>query len=205
MVVLLALGLGQGAAQAEPRELTLDAQASRIVIHVGKSGMLRFAGHEHDVLVDSLRGKAVVDPERIERSSVDVTIDAASLRATRKGAPAKDLAEVQANMMGPKCLDAARFPGIRFVSKAVSGGRAAVGARDLTIRGDLTLHGVTREITLPVRLQIGPDSLEATGTMTIRQRDFGITPVSIAGLVSVKNELPVTWRFVARRAISPGR
>src|SRR3954471_17274391 len=172
MVVLLALGLGPGAAQAEPEQLTLDVKASRIVIHVGKAGMLRFAGHEHDVLVDRLHGNAVVDPERIERSSVDVTIDAASLRVTREGAPAKDLAEVQATMVGPKCLDAARFPGIRFVSKAVSGGRAAGGARDLTIRGDLTLHGVTREITVPVRLQLGPDSLEATGAMTIRQRDF---------------------------------
>jgi polyisoprenoid-binding protein YceI len=105
LVILLSMGLGQGAANAEARQYTLDPKASQIVIHVGKSGLFRFAGHEHDVVVGSFRGKAVVDPEQIERSSVEITIDAASLRITGKGRPAQDVSEVQANMTGPKCLD----------------------------------------------------------------------------------------------------
>jgi polyisoprenoid-binding protein YceI len=199
MVLLSVLGLGEGAAQAESRQYTLDPKASQIAVHVGKAGLFGFAGHEHDVVVGNFRGSVTLDPEQLGRSSVDITIDSASLRVTGKGEPAKDVPEVQATMVGPKCLDVARFPSIRFVSKSVSAGRASGAARDLAIRGDLTLHGVTREITLSVRLEVAPDSIRATGATTLRQKDFGITPISIGGVVNVKNELALSWRLVARR------
>jgi len=199
LLLMCALGFGQGGAPGAPRPYTLDPSASQIAVHVGKAGLLRFAGHEQDVIVGSFRGTVTVDPERIERSAVDVTIDAASLRIDAKGKPAKDVAEVQATMLGAKCLDVARYPSIRFVSKSVSAGRGDAGGRDLAIRGDVTLHGVTREITISVRLELGADSLQATGTTTLRQKDFGITPISIAGVIKVKNELPVSWRLIGNR------
>src|SRR5690242_4506800 len=112
LVLMGTLGIGLGGAGAAPRPYTLDSNASQIVVHVGKAGLLRFAGHEQDVVVGSFRGTVTVDPERLERSAVDLTIDAASLRVDGKGKPAKDVAEVQAIMLGPRCLDVARFPNI---------------------------------------------------------------------------------------------
>jgi len=200
MVVLQALGLGTGVAQAEPRQYTLDPKASEIVVHVGKAGLFRFAGHEQDVVAGTFRGKVNVDPEQIGQSSVELTVDAASLRVTGRGESARD---VQAKMLGPKCLDVARFPSIRFVSKVVTVDHGAAGVRTISIRGDLTLHGVTREITLPVRLELGPDSMRATGATTLLQRDFGIKPISIVGVVNVKNELALRWRFFGRRTLKP--
>jgi polyisoprenoid-binding protein YceI len=202
MATALSLGLGQGVASADSRQYSLDPKASQILVHVGKSGLFRFAGHEQDVLVGNFRGKVNVDPEQIGRSSVDITVDAASLRVTGRGESAKD---VEAKMLGPKCLDVARFPSIRFVSKTVTAGHGTAGVRDISIRGDLTLHGVTREITLPVRLELAPDSMRATGATTLLQKDFGINPISIAGVVKVKNELALSWRFVGRRALNPGQ
>jgi polyisoprenoid-binding protein YceI len=197
MVVPMALALAQGgAARAESRSYTLDPKASRIAIHVGKAGLFGFAGHEHDVVVGTFRGKVVVDPEQIQRSTLEIVIDAASLRVTGQGEPAKDVPDVQATMVGPECLDVARFPSIRFVSKSVTAG--AGGARDLTIRGDLTLHGVTRELAIPVRIELAADSLQATGATTLRQKDFGIEPISKAGVVKVKDELALSWRLVGR-------
>ena len=201
MVTALSLGLGQGVASADSRQYSLDAKASQISVHVGKAGLFRFAGHEQDVVVGSFRGKVSVDPEQIGRSSVDITVDAASLRVTGRGDSAKD---VEAKMLGPKCLDVARFPSIRFVSKTVTADHGPAGVRDVSIRGDLTLHGVTREITLAVRLELAPDSMRATGATTLLQKDFGITPISIAGVVKVKNELALSWRLVGRRALNPG-
>jgi polyisoprenoid-binding protein YceI len=201
MVVLQAFGVGQGVVQAAPRKYTLDPQASEIAVHVGKTGLFRFAGHEQDVVVGGFRGTVNLDPEQIGRSSVEITVDAASLRVSGSGESAKD---VQVKMLGPKCLDVARFPSIRFVSKKVSADPGPAGVRNISIRGDLTLHGVTRAITLPVRLELGPDSMRATGATTLLQRDFGIAPISIAGVVKVKNELAVRWRFVGRRALDPG-
>ena len=133
MVVLQALGLGQGAAQAEPRQYTLNPKASEIAVHVGKAGLFRFAGHEQDVVAGHFRGTVNVDPER-RRSSVEITVDAASLRVTGSGESAKD---VQAKMLGPKCLDVARFPSIRFVSKTVTEDHGPAGVRNISIRGDL--------------------------------------------------------------------
>ena len=200
MVVLQTLGLGTGVAQAEPQQYTIDPKASEIIVHVGKSGPFRFAGHEQDVVAGSFRGTVNLDPEQIGRSSVEITVDAASLRVTGRGESAVD---VQAKMLGPKCLDVARFSSIRFVSTRVTVDHGPARVRDVSIRGDLTLHGVTREITLRVRLELGPDSLRATGAITLLQRDFGITPISIAGMVNVKNELALRWRFIGRRALHP--
>ncbi len=197
MVAAVTLALGQGAAHAESRSYTLDPKASRIVISVGKSGLFGFAGHTHEVVVGTFTGKVIADPEQLARSTVELSIDAASLRVTGKDEPAKDVPEVQATMLGPQCLDVARFPSIRFVSRSVSA--AAAGARDVTIRGELTLHGVTRAIAIPVRLELAPDSLQATGTTTLRQTDFGIQPISKAGVVNVKDELALSWRLVGRR------
>ena len=46
------------------------------------------------------------------------------------------------------------------------------------------------------RLACG-DRLTATGKFVIKQTDFGITPISVGGVVKVKNELNITFTIVA--------
>lgn len=186
-------------AQATPRGYTLDPAHSRLTIHVGKAGLFGFVGHQHEVVAGSFRGTATFDPERPAQSSVDLTFDAGALRVTGQGEPPADVPQVQAAMVGATCLDAGRFPTIRFVSKAV----AAVGAvgpkgGDLELRGVLTLHGVTRPLTVRVHLDVNGQLLEATGATTLQQTDFGITPISKAGVVKVKDELTLSWRISGR-------
>ena len=177
----------------------IDRDANRVLIHVGKTGLLSFAGHEHEVAAPDVRGSITADPERPEQASVEVAFDATALRVTGTGEPAKDVAEVQRTMLGPECLDAARFPTIRFVSSSVASAGDEAGAHRLAIHGALTLHGVTRPITLHARVAFDGDKVEASGTMTLHQTDFGIKPISKAGVVNVKDELDVTWRLVGRR------
>ena len=196
-LVPLAAVLVAPSAQAQPRRYTLDPAGSQLKIHVGKSGVFGFAGHEHDVVAGTFHGTATFDPDRIAQSAVDLTFEAGALRVTSEGDAAKgDAAEVQAAMIGAACLDVHRFPAIRFVSKTVAAvGEAAGGGRDLSIAGALTLHGVTRPLTIRVRLEIKGDALEATGSTTIRQTDFGMTPISKAGVVKVKDELALSWQI----------
>jgi polyisoprenoid-binding protein YceI len=194
---LVALGWAAApSARAAARRYTLDPAQSRVEIHVGKTGLFGFAGHEHEVVAGSFHGSATFDPDRVAASAVDLTIDAAALRVTGQGEPAGDVPKVQAAMVGPTCLDAGRFPTIRFVSSAVAEAAAAgAGGRDLTLHGDMTLHGVTRPLALHVHLEIAADHLDATGKTLLRQTDFGITPISKAGVVKVKDELTIVWRF----------
>jgi len=192
------------AGHAEPARFDVDAHASRVVIHVGKSGVFGFAGHEHEVVAPAVHGTVTADAGQLGQSSVEVTFDAAALRVTGAGEPAKDVADVQKTMLGPECLDVARFPSIRFVSTGVTGlGRQPDGHR-IAVRGSLTLHGVTRAITLPARIDFKADTLEATGTVTIHQTDFGMKPISKGGVVNVKDELELDWRLVARHPASAG-
>jgi len=101
-------------------------------------------------------------------------------------------------MVGPKVLDAERFPEIAFRSRAVSGHAAGAGAYDLQVTGDLTLHGVTRTVTLPLRVELADKSVAARGRTVIRHTDHGLKPVSVAGVVNVRNKIGVEFRITAR-------
>jgi polyisoprenoid-binding protein YceI len=197
--VAFAVVLLPAAAVAAPRSYRVDAAASLVQVHVGKSGAFSFAGHKHEVVAPALEGTVVADPDDLAASSVSVTFTAASLRVTGEGEPAKDVPKVQAAMVGPEVLDATRFPAVTFRSRQVSGQAAPGGGWTLTVVGDFTLHGVTRSLSLPLRVAVEGDVLTATGRTVIGQKDFGIQPVSAAGgTVKVKNELAIEYRIVAR-------
>jgi len=201
LVGSLALGgllFGPADAQAETRRYALDANASQVVVHVGKAGLLSIAGHEHEVVSGSMHGTVSADPERIEQASVDVWFDAGALRVTGKGEPGADVPSVQENMLGPDVLDSAHHPGIHFVSTAVTAARRDGDAVLFVLHGKLSIRSVTREITIPVRVTFDADRLQALGSTKLRQTDFGIKPISKVGVVKVKDELEVTWRLVAR-------
>jgi polyisoprenoid-binding protein YceI len=196
MPLLLALVAALGASSVQRYVVAPDE--STVTIRVGRSGLFKFAGHEHEVVAPALRGEVVADTGDLSRSSVWVTFEAAALRVTGKGEPAEDVPKVQAAMVGPKVLDAERFPEITFRSRAVSGHAAGAGAYDLQVTGDLTVHGVTRTVTLPLRVELADKSVAASGRTVIRHTDHGLKPVSVAGVVNVRNEIGVEFRITAR-------
>jgi polyisoprenoid-binding protein YceI len=201
-VLCVAAGLASAGhvAGADAERYAIDADASRVTIHVGKSGLFGFAGHEHEVVAPIAHGALTADPDHIGAASVEVTVEAAALSVTGAGEPPGDVADVQRTMLGPQCLDVARFPRIRFASTAVTGlGHQPDGHR-IVVRGNLTLHGVTRAITLPAQIDFKDGMIQASGAVTIKQTDFGIQPISKAGVVKVKDELDLRWRITGRRA-----
>ena len=103
----------------------------------------------------------------------------------------KDRGEIQQTMLGPKVLDSEKFPEIRFQSRQVE----RTGAGKWTIQGDLTVRGQTQPIKVAVTNQAG----HYRGSAEIRQKDFGITPVSAAGgAVKTKNEMRVEFDVVGK-------
>jgi polyisoprenoid-binding protein YceI len=195
-VLLAACAAGGAAAE---QGYTVVAEQSAVRIHVGKSGLFGFAGHEHEVVAPVAQGTVVADPADLARSSVTLSFDAAALKVTGEGEPAKDVPQVQAKMVGPEVLDAARFQSITFRSRSVTGKEVKAGVYDLQVTGELDLHGVSRSLTLPLRVEVAADALTATGKTTLRHSDFGMKPVSAGGgTVKVRNEIGVDFRIVAR-------
>jgi len=175
----------------------LKPDSSHIIIHVGKSGLLSFAaGHEHEV-VAPCQGEIVADFDAIGASSVHLTFEATSLRVSARNEPPKDLPQVQEAMVGPKVLDAARFPTITFDSTSVSG-QGVSPLYEVTVAGLLNLHGVTGRLSIPARVEIVGDEIHITGRTSLKQTDFRMSPLSVAGVVKVRNELTMDFDILAK-------
>jgi len=197
--IAAALAILPAVSHAAERVYVVDPGASSFQVAVGRAGLFSFAGHNHEVLASGIEGQVVADPQDVARSSVTLRFPAAGLRVTGKGEPAEDVAKVQAKMEGPDVLDVARFGEIVFRSSGVEG-REAGGVWNLRVTGALSLRGLTRALTLPLRVTLTDDRIEATGQLVLKQTDLGIQPVSVAGVVKVKDELGCDYKIVGRPA-----
>jgi polyisoprenoid-binding protein YceI len=178
-VFLLALGARFVLLAAER---PIDAANSTITIHVYKSGLFSAAGHEHQVSA------------RIEDGAIDDSapghiwfiVQAARLAVL----PEPDQAKVQ-NTMQSDVLESERYSDIKFESTLVRG----AGENRWMVTGNLTLHGMTN----PVTVNVGKTNGAYTGEARIKQTQFGIKPVSVAGgTVKVKDELQIEFAIRAK-------
>jgi polyisoprenoid-binding protein YceI len=125
--------------------------------------MSKVRGHFNDYA-----GTISVDPAKPESASVEFTIKAASID-TADANRDKDL-------RGPNFFDVEKFPEITFKGTKVK----STGKDKYDVTGSLTLHGVTKEVTLPVAfLGAGKDPWgnEKAGfsiDTTINRKDFGM-------------------------------
>jgi polyisoprenoid-binding protein YceI len=116
-----------------------------------------------------VQGTVVYDPDDLNASSIDVTIDTKTLST---GDATRDT-----HVKSPDFLDVEKYPTITFKSKKIT-----KDGDGLKITGDLTLHGVTKEVTLNVE---GPTEEQkdpwgnirvgASATTKIKRSDFGLT------------------------------
>ena len=118
-------------------------------------------------------GSASYDPADPSKNSVDVTIDASSVD-TRVQMRDNDL-------RSPNFLDVQKYPTITFKSKQSK----SAGAGKLEILGDLTIHGITKEVTLdvdgpsaPIKDPWGNQRIGASASTKINRKDFGINGAS---------------------------
>jgi polyisoprenoid-binding protein YceI len=178
-IILLALAL-PAAAQVR----AIDPARSTVTIHVGKAGMFSAFGHEHEVRAPIAQGSVQAS---VPNPNVEVLVRAAELKVLEPGVKDSDRAEIQSTMLGPKVLDATRFPEIRFRSTRVE--RAGEGWK---IAGELTLRGQAHPVTVTAREAGG----HYTATTAFKQTAFGITPVSAGGgSVKVKDELRLEFEI----------
>ena len=180
-VALLTLGLTPALASAQ--RLTIDSEKSSVVIHVFKSGLFSGLAHDHTIQAPVATGN--ID---MQEKSVTLTFNVADMKVLDPGESDSNRKNIDATMKGPKVLDGVQFPTISFASSSVktSGDRSEV-------TGTLKLHGASRQITVPVAWQHG----KYTGSLSLKQTDYGITPVRIAGgAVRVKDEITIELSIV---------
>jgi len=205
-IVSMQAARGASPPASGPASFEVDSTRSRAVIQVGKSGPFSFlAGHTHEVVASKVTGVIGFDRDAPAQSTVRLEVDTRTLKVTGKGDPPEDVPKVQEAMQSAKVLDVARFPGIRFESTRVTVKSQTSTALDLLVAGRLTLRDVTQAVTAPVHVALEKDALTAHGTFSIKQSDYGITPISVAGAVAVKDALAISFTVLAREGTATER
>jgi polyisoprenoid-binding protein YceI len=136
-----------------------------------------------------IAGQAQIDEKDITKSQIEVTIDATTLN-TRVPDRDKDV-------KSPNFLDVAQYPAMTFKSKRI----AVAGEGKLKLIGDLTIHGVTKEVTFeveslsaPIKDPWGNQRRGAAATAKISRQDFGVSfnKTMQAGELVVGNDVTIT-------------
>lgn len=183
---------------AQTQTYLIVAPQSTFSVFVGRAGLLKGFGHNHTIAVESFSGRVQVPVEGIQRASVELEVETKSLRVADKDISEKERAEIQA-AMHDVVLETSHFPKISFRSVSISNGTPHHSDQRFTVLGDLTLHGVTKRVAVPVVVTITPDRIRATGEVLIKQTDFGIKPYSAAlGSIKVKDTVKLRFEMIAK-------
>jgi polyisoprenoid-binding protein YceI len=179
IAALAAFGLGNRPVVAE--SYTVDAVHSSVVYRVKHLGVSYAYGR-----FNKIEGTFAVDAADPTKSKLEFTIKTDSIDTGNQGR--------DGHLKGPDFFNARQFPNITFKSKSV----AAAGKDTYEVTGDLTLHGVTKEVTLKIEnTGSGPGARGGKvaglhSEFTIKRSDFGMSnmvgPVAdeVTVLVSVE-------------------
>ena len=166
MMSALAVVMNSSLCLAEPQTWQIDPNHTASQFSVRHLGISTVRGQ-----FEKTSGTVVFDPLDPAKTSIDATIDATTFNSR---------VQMRDNdVRSPHFLDVAKYPTITFKSTRTE----VASAGKLKITGDLTIHGVTKQVTLEVEAPSQPIQdpmgkglrMGATATTKINRNDFGIT------------------------------
>ena len=169
-LIVLALALP---ALASATDYTVQPAGSTLAFHGTFQGA-GFDGH-----FEKFDAAIAYDPAHLDASKFDVTVDLASAKT---GDSDRDTA-----LPGSDFFDVAKFPKAHFVTTAFHQNGGTV-----TADGNLTLHGVTKPVSLTVDFK--PTTAGATLDVkgTVKRLDFGVGGGDYADTSVIANDVTVT-------------
>lgn len=195
----LLLLLVSSIAAAEP----LDPDQTELAVLVWKRGIAAAAGHDHVVRATRFGGSLErPDPTHVK---VVVTVETASLtpdepalrQKLRVGPPVSDADRktIEEHLKGPGQLDVEKFGTIHFESTQSKLDEQGKGS----IKGKLTLHGVTREVECPVTVTLVGNRLRGSARLRVALSDYGVQPFSaLLGMLGNRDVVELVVELVTR-------
>ena len=199
LILALLLGTVSLAGAAATVTYNLDPSQSKFMAHANRSGLLWFKGHSHHLAASDFSGQVELTPETITPASLRLVVKAASLHET--GA---DFTEPQKQIINKELKDIVlhpdQYPDITFQSTNVTAKGLGGDRYDVKISGNLTLHGVTRPITIPTTVTLRGGTLRAIGKFSIDRDDYKVKATSaFHGMVRVDDDIKFDFDIVGRR------
>jgi polyisoprenoid-binding protein YceI len=178
-----------------------------VVTH--RSGLLSFLGHEHAIVVPDWTGGVCATDSvapafgyvSANSRTLEIDTDSARRLAGLKGGPSsRQLRQIRRKFQDSRHLASEQYPLITLDSIVMRDQAAGRWVAD----GLLTIRDQTRPVEIAFRvLEWNSAHLELSGTLHVKQSDFGIEPESIAGVVRVKDEVDIHFDLVARAGPDP--
>ncbi|MEA2973873.1 MAG: hypothetical protein QOG82_2331 [Actinomycetota bacterium] len=125
--------------------------------------------------------------------SVDIEVDVSTLESNE---------DRRDNRIRTQGLESDQFPTATFVSTApvtLPAGTEAGQAVTADLTGDLTLHGVTKRVTIPLEVQLTGGQGQVVGSLKFPFSDFGMTPPSVGGFVTVESDATLEFKLLLAR------
>ena len=129
---------------------------------IGEKYNIRFTGGgEVGGIFKTFKGSITFDEQNLATSGFDLSIDVASIN-TGNGL-------MNTHAKSAEWFDAGKYPTIRFTSKKIVKNGAAY-----SVSGDLEIHGVKKEVTLPFTFQNKGTTGTFNGTFTVNRSDYHV-------------------------------
>ncbi len=190
---------------AKARQFVVDTKASEAIILVRTHG--RLAGKvadDHVIRIHPIQGKMALlqslngSTFQLQIAVNQLMVDTERLRKRfgHQAIPPGQAARIRVTMLGPRVLDAGRFPLIQVAGKIHAKSPEIVSA-DVNIN----LHGRNKTyLGVPITFKQAKGRVVVSGSMSLNQSDFGIEPLSLlAGSLKVADEMEIHFHFIGRR------
>jgi polyisoprenoid-binding protein YceI len=183
---------------AGPVDLVLDRGRTSIYALVYKAGAAGAVAHDHVIHAPDFEGSGTFDPASPERSEIAIVVsvtgllpDADAMRQ-KVGLPNTlsdgQREEILSHILSEYQLFAERYDTIKFTSTSMTG-----ALPEVQVTGDFTLRGVTKRITVPMKITAQDDGgFRAKGSFRILQSDYGYKPyTALFGALRNRDEVDV--------------
>lgn len=184
--------------QGATERFTIQPRASNFTVKAFATGLLSAFGHSPTIAIPDFEGEILFNPDEVEQSSLRMVIHSASLKVI-DDIKEKDREEID-RAMQQEVLESDAYPDIIYEGSGLTASKMGEGQYWGALNGELTLHGVTRNQPVSVRVSVNGDTLRAMGDFTIRQSDYEIKPVNaVGGAIKLKDELKLAFNISARK------
>jgi polyisoprenoid-binding protein YceI len=154
-------------------------------------------GHNPTISIREFSGRVEFTPGTLDAATLTMTIQATALRVEDE--MRDDDRRTLERIMKDQVLATSRFPEVTYQSGDIAVMKMGESAYKAEIRGKLTLNGITRNQNVTAQVSVGPYNLRANGNFEIRQSDYEIQKVSVAGgALTLRDELKFAFFIVAK-------